>query len=312
MKIRTNINDPMQINLLRLLFKIDPDNTYFVYEIGGGQIDISELIKNNINIHIRRPYGYFMVDSGKYNLDQYIRLNPSILSTFNIIYILQYIMNNIKILNTHKIVHCDLKLPNIMLDLDPDLDPDSDHILDWSDISKYKIKFIDFNLSYEYKNYKSNLISYNLRELNTHNMIYPIQPPFLNILDSELLHNVSLCKSEMRDYYLQKIHPKYYADSLLDIQPNSYDFIFDDIYDDELSVLKISHYIDRLAIYLHKIDIFSVGISFIWMYNLFPIYKSIPIMELLYNMTNIQPDKQFDVDQVLAELNKLKLYYKLE
>jgi hypothetical protein len=335
MKIQNNIHkDPKRVAILRKLYQIDKSNDYFIYEISGGEID--KILLDSFQIYdlpkIKNPYGYFMADGGKYNLSEYFTKYPIMLSTFNVIHILEKIMNNIKLLQSHKIVHYDLKFPNIMVshelfsgltdDLSPDIDISSDDLLEQEpstshpptinplETSFMNIKFIDFSLSFLFTDYKTNFLPYDLSNSPNANMAYPVHPPFINILDEEILRCIYLTKPEMKDRY-RTIHEKYYKNILLNGSDVSYDEIFDEIYDDTLSIDTIHKYMDKISNYIDKIDIFSIGISFLWMYEVHSSYVSQPIMSLLHHMTDIQPEKQYNAEQVHAELVKLKEIYKL-
>jgi len=139
-------------------------------------------------------------------------------------------------------------------------------------ISNNNIKFIDFNLSFYKEDYQNNFMSSS----------YSAHPPFFNVLSEH--------SNESFDF----MYDKFYKDVVkFDLeQLNNIDY-------------KNINYINSIEKYIDKIDIFSIGISFLWMYDIYPKYINTKFMDLLYNMTNIDMEKQYNIDQVINQLGFL-------
>ena len=290
MKIRDQITDTYTVQIIHILNKIDRKQQYFIYEhlikdykyIDNMDCGVSGYNSDLCSLEIGKPYGYIMAYGG-INLDEYFKdmTNMNMHTIFNI---LTKIIKLLQIIQKYKIIHKDLKLQNILID------------------NKQNIRIIDFNLSFVV-NKKLDMLDHMheyTKPTNKEEVIYPVHPPFLTVL-----YNKDMTDEEHNYYY--KISYNYYY-SILKLQNSDYyKTLLNMVHSDKSDYL---YYINK---YLFNIDIFSMGYCFLHYCEKYnealkedKLYE--PVCELLRGMTNIQPDYQYNLKDVIVRINSIYGY----
>ena len=274
MKVREKYTDYHK-HLFTNIFKIDPQQKHFIVPFID-DCDIINYSQNiNCNIQFSKPYGYFMTNANGLTLGDYV-LKHKLLIMDNIIIlveILHKILLSLKILQDNNIVHGDLKYDNIM-------------------ITAGNIPiFIDFDLAFYYKDYniciRDELVSF--------------YPPFLTIIDSNNNNRFTLNNPENPYFIFLK---------------NKLGHIFNINYIKEINKFiqstNVDHYKNNIIEKnINKIDIFSIGISFIYILEIILCPPVMPyyFKMFLNSMTNVMYEQQYNVLQSINSIERLLSFY---
>lgn len=321
--------------------EIDPDSNFTIKMIDNCELNPS-IIKETEKIdrcylvnHIQKHNIYQIIyENGGIDLYTIIikRSNPELTSKFNLIKALHSfipIFEGLKTMANKKFVHHDIKIDNILYD-----------------INKNKAILIDFgflvNIS---KTYNSNAFLYN----DSHNLTFKYFPPDYNIMYFAYNNNMtSIDKNNLNDFFnnfnlliTKAINnnklPKKYKNALQKIinKINYY------IYEESLNVFKLfkeankiqptenaideyiktvsdKYSIDQIDIRL-KIDSYMLGLfllsvivnSFIYLDEKNKIYKiPIKLFNLLLKMIDINPFTRIDIYNATDEYKKIFEYLK--
>lgn len=266
MKISTESSIKDEVEIAKILRKIDPDSKYFIYLLHNKvilDVNISDInsgfVYNNPN---KKYYGYYMKYGG-ISLDEYYHLHKNEISITLVWKWLNKLLESILLLQKYKILHLDIKTSNIVIDENDD------------------IRLIDFGLS----NIMTDDTETNLGLLIEQQ--YSIYPPFFNVLHCNYL--------QMKEMY-EEINP-----SKLIIKKLRKSYKEDNEVYIDVSLMPNLHKMDIFSIGSIFMIYFYKRLKL--QFNITNQFLTYHLNNLTTKMINPDPDKQIDIKYCMSYMN---------
>ena len=263
-KVFTDIAEAHKdFNQGKVMSRIDTKNEYTIVPVSMCELDFDELKKAEVEYRKCNKLAYDNIDgivqvvySEKgIALDDYIKQNN--LTVSNVLDIAEYLIKGVKFFKDNKVIHHDIKPPNIVMTADN------------------KPKYIDFGLSQEYSTYFENAFGANYRywskEMGLYDEIRAYVLPDVRYLKYGVCEVWKKRFSDTKEVFLEKsktkinlvsIYRKYFPDFFDEIMGKVYDEKIGCIYDQSSNKM-VSSDVDKLnqifEPFLDKFDIFGIG-----------------------------------------------------
>ena len=320
-KVFTDIAEAHKdFNQGRLMSRIDSNNDYTIVPVSMCELDINELKQVELEYGKCKKLAYDnikgivqVVYSEKgIALDDYMKQNK--LTVSDVLNIAEYLIKGVKFFKDNKVIHHDIKPPNIVITADN------------------KPKYIDFGLSQEYSTYFENAFGANYRywskEMGLYDEIRAYVFPDVRDLRYGVCEIWKKKYSDTKEVFLDNIkksngfiakYRKYFPDFFDEIIGKVYDEKIGCVYD-KSSNRMVSSDVDKLnklfEPFLDKFDIFGIGRT---IEDMLETVEDTPdstshseyskyecLMELLKHTTTSDPRKRMTVEDVLSAVQKLK------
>ena len=320
-KVFTDIAEAHKdFNQGKVMSRIDTKNEYTIVPVSMCELDFDELKKAEVEYRKCNKLAYDNIDgivqvvySEKgIALDDYMKQNN--LTVSNVLDIAEYLIKGVKFFKDNKVIHHDIKPPNIVMTADN------------------KPKYIDFGLSQEYSTYFENAFGANYRywskEMGLYDEIRAYVLPDVRDLKYGVCEVWKKRFSDTKEVFLEKsktkinivsIYRKYFPDFFDEIMGKVYDEKIGCIYDQSSNKM-VSSDVDKLnqifEPFLDKFDIFGIGRTIEDMletvedtpdstsHSEYSKYEG--LIKLVEQTTLSDPRKRMTVEKTLSEVQRLR------
>ena len=320
-KVFTDIAEAHKdFNQGKVMSRIDTKNEYTIVPVSMCELDFDELKKAEVEYRKCNKLAYDNIDgivqvvySEKgIALDDYMKQNN--LTVSNVLDIAEYLIKGVKFFKDNKVIHHDIKPPNIVMTADN------------------KPKYIDFGLSQEYSTYFENAFGANYRywskEMGLYDEIRAYVLPDVRDLKYGVCEVWKKRFSDTKEVFLEKsktkinivsIYRKYFPDFFDEIMGKVYDEKIGCIYDQSSNKM-VSSDVDKLnqifEPFLDKFDIFGIGRT---IEDMLETVEDTPdstshsgyskyegLIKLVEQTTLSDPRKRMTVEKTLSEVQRLR------
>ena len=320
-KVFTDIAEAHKdFNQGKVMSRIDTKNEYTIVPVSMCELDFDELKKAEVEYRKCNKLAYDNIDgivqvvySEKgIALDDYMKQNN--LTVSNVLDIAEYLIKGVKFFKDNKVIHHDIKPPNIVMTADN------------------KPKYIDFGLTQEYSTYFENAFGANYRywskEMGLYDEIRAYVLPDVRDLKYGVCEVWKKRFSDTKEVFLEKsktkinivsIYRKYFPDFFDEIMGKVYDEKIGCIYDQSSNKM-VSSDVDKLnqifEPFLDKFDIFGIGRTIEDMletvedtpdstsHSEYSKYEG--LIKLVEQTTLSDPRKRMTVEKTLSEVQRLR------